>query len=215
VNRPLICRARSIRKSGVDGGALFRAPIPLLALLLLLLVPSPARAEEVAVSVDITRDDCGASGSFVVPVPAGIAWEVLTDYDGIGRYVKSMHSSRMERGDDGRKLVRQDAVASAFLVHRHMHVLLEIEEDPGNRIAFHDILREDFRSYVGQWRLSRVSDGTRVEYEVVAVPRSAIARAVCPGTLRNTAHELLEQVGSEMMRRARERDATGSPHADP
>ena len=176
-----------------------RAPILLIAFLLL--VPGEARPEDVAVTVDNTPGDCGVHGTFVAAVPATIAWAVLTDYDSISRFVKSMYSSRIEHGEDGRKLVRQDAVASAFLVRRHMHVLLEIEEDPGHRIGFRDVLGKDFRSYVGAWKLSAVPGETKVEYELVAVPRSGVARALCRGMLHKAARDLLQEVRAEMMRR--------------
>lgn len=186
---------RRIRRSGANGCA-----IALIAFLQL--IPAPAQPAEVAVIVDDTRGDCGVRGAFVAPVSATIAWKVLTDYDGISRFVKSMHSSRMERGKDGRRLLRQDAVAKVFLVRRHMRVLLEIQEDSGKRISFHDVLGKDFRSYVGEWRLSSVSNETRVEYELLAVPRAAVARALCRGMLHNAARDLLEEVRAEMMRRA-------------
>jgi hypothetical protein len=127
---------------------------------------------------------------------------VLSDYDSIGRFVSSVRSSRMERQPDGRMLLRQDAVGSAFLFKRRMHVLLEIEEEPGSRISFHDVLGKDFRSYVGEWRLTADSLETRVVYEIEAQPRGAFARSLCRGPLRNAARDLLTEVRVEMIRRA-------------
>ena len=181
------------------GNTLSRAFIPVIALFLL--VPGPARADDPAVSVQ-SREGCGVQGVFLAPVPSAIAWQVLTDYDGISRFVHSMQSSRLERGPEGQKRVRQDAVAKAFLVRRHMRLLLEIQEVRGKRIGFRDVLGKDFRSYTGEWRLSAVSGETKVEYEVMAEPRAAVARALCRGMLRNTAQQLLEEVRAEMMRRA-------------
>ena len=200
MNLPWSSRCRGIRRSRGHGRASVVAPIALIAFLLLM--PGLAWPGEVKVVVDNIPGDCGVRGAFVAAVPAAVAWEVLTDYDGISQFVKSMHSSRMERSDDGRRLLRQDVVASVFLVRRHMRVLLEIQETPGKRIVFHDVLGKDFRSYTGEWRLASVANETSVEYELVAVPRAAFARSLCRGMLRNAAHNLLAEVQAEMMRRA-------------
>ena len=200
MSRPRSALGQTMSASGTHGAARYRSSIHLIALLLL--VAAPARAEGVTVTLSDSSGECGVRGGFLAPVPGAIAWAVLTDYDGIARFVKSMHSSRMELGEDGRRLLRQDAVARVFLVRRHMRVLLEIHEDVGRRIDFHDVLGKDFRRYVGAWRVSGTPVETKVEYELVAAPTSGVARALCRGMLRNTARDLLEEVRAEMMRRA-------------
>ncbi len=187
------------RRLAECGGANFCALM--LALALLFLVWGLARTDESAVAVENRGGDCGVHGAFIVHTRGAIAWEVLTDYDGLSGFVTSMHSSRVEQGDFGRKFVRQEAVAKVFFIRRRMRVLLEIQEVPKRRIGFQDVLGKDFRSYVGAWKLSDVTGGTKVEYELVAVPRSAAGRTLCRKLLRDTAQELLEQVRAEMLRR--------------
>lgn len=145
---------------------------------------------------------CHVRGAFRAPVTAAQAWGVLTDYDHISEFVRSMRSSRIERGGDGQLLVRQEAVAGALLLHHRVDVLLEIHEEPGRRIRFSDVLGKDFSTYAGEWRISADTSGTRVEYELEAEPRSAMARAFSHLMLRGTVSELLEQVRAEMLRRA-------------
>jgi len=93
-------------------------------------------------------------------------------------------------------------VGSVFMFKQRIQVLLEIEEEPGTRIGFRDVLGKDFRSYVGEWRLAADSLGTRVVYEIEAQPKGAVARALCRGPLRNAARGLLTEVRVEMIRRA-------------
>ena len=168
----------------------------------LVLLASLAGASDVAVSLSDGRGSCGVHGSFAAPVPRSVAWQVLTDYDSLGRFVRSIEASHLERQPDGRLLVRQSAVGRAFLFRRRVRVLLALELDPGRRVGFHDILGKDFQSYVGEWRLSADSSATRVEYQLDAEPRGIVARAFCRGALHNTARELLTQVRDEMIRRA-------------
>lgn len=182
-------------------GASIRARVWLAVFLL----PSPAaaaRSHEVAVALDNAQGGCRVRGSFQAPVSRAVAWSVLTDYDHIGDFVSSVRSSRIERAADGRRLLRQDAVGKAFLLHPRIQVLLEIREDPGRRIAFHDVLGKDFRAYAGEWRIAADSSAMLVEYELAAEPRSAMGRALCRGMLRHTAQDLLEQVRAEILRRA-------------
>ena len=187
---------QSRRRGGVGIGALARRVAPLL------LAAAMARASDVEVALEDVRGSCRVRGSFAAPVPGTVAWEVLTDYDGIGRFVRSVRASRLEQGSDGRLLLHQDAVSGVFLLRRRMQVLLEIHEDSARRIGFRDVLGKDFRSYVGEWRISADSAGTHVDYELEAEPKAAVVRAFCRGVLRNTVEDLLTEVRAEMMRRA-------------
>jgi len=167
-----------------------------------LVVLAVLAAPDVAVKLSSDRGSCAVHGVFDVPVSQAVAWQVLTDYDSLGRFVRSIEASHLERQPDGRLLVRQTAVGSAFLVRRHVRVLLALELDPDHRIGFRDVLGKDFQSYIGEWRLSTDSSATHVEYRLDAEPRGFVARTFCRGALRNTAQELLTQVRAEMIRRA-------------
>ncbi len=188
--------AGSRRCYGIGIGALARLAV------LLLPAAVSARASDVEVVLEDVRGSCSVRGSFAAPVPGTVAWEVLTDYEGIGQFVRSVRASRLERGSDGQILLRQDAVSGVFLLRRKMQVLLELHEDSARRIGFRDVLGKDFRSYVGEWRISADSAGTQVDYELEAEPKAAVVRAFCRGVLRNTAEDLLTEVRAEMMRRA-------------
>lgn len=190
------------RSGGAGNRALTRAFTRGACLVLLLIATLPAWASSADVAVDDADGSCRVRASFMAPVPRDIAWNVLADYDSIGRFVSSVRTSRMERQPDGRLLLRQDAVGSVFMFKRQIQVLLEIEEEPGTRIHFRDVLGKDFRSYVGEWRIAADSLGTRVVYEIEAQPKGSIARALCRGPLRNAARDLLSEVRAEMIRRA-------------
>lgn len=191
-NRERLCRA----PRGL--AALVRGSLPLLALL----VADRVLAADVSVTLDDVREGCRVRGHFEVAAPVEVVWAVLSDYDGIGEFVRSVRTSRLEKQPDGRELLRQDAVGGTFVFRRRMQVLLEIEEEPGVRIGFRDVLGKDFRHYVGQWSITGGPGGTQVVYELDAEPTSAITRALCRGPMRSAARDLLKQVRTEMMRRA-------------
>ncbi len=188
---------RSGRGRGAGSGALVLAAASVLSF------ASLARSADVLVAPDEESGSCHVRGVFVVPVSLSVAWQVLTDYDGIGKFVPSVRESRLEPQPDGRRLLRQDAVGSMFLIHHRVHVLLQLEEDPERRIAFRDILGKDFRSYAGEWRIASDSTLIQVDYELEAEFKSVMLRPFCRGAMQHAAGDLLEEVRAEMMRRAR------------
>ena len=207
------------RRPGAEG--CLRAGLGVMAFLLAV-GPGPAmlgtaaaatpRADEVRISLDQARGGCHVRGDFHAPVSDTIAWQVLTDYDGIARFVRSVRESRLERGPDGRRRLRQDAVGSAFMIRRRLRVLLELDETAERRIGFRDVLGKDFREYVGEWRLVPDTSGVHIEYELRAEPSSPMLRMFCRGSLLRGAQDLLGEVRAEMVRRetVRRETAKGS-----
>ena len=164
--------------------------------------PKEPASGRVEIELSAVSGACQVAGSFEAPVAPGVVWSVLTDYEGIGRFVSAVRMSRMERQADGSVLLRQNAVGGVFLFRKQMQVLLALEETPCTRIAFHDVAARDFRAYAGEWRVRDDSTSTHVEYHLTAEPRAAVARVLCRGALRNSARDLLAQVRAEILRRA-------------
>lgn len=156
----------------------------------------------VHVTLDRAGNACHVRGEFHVAVSPATAWQVLTDYDGITRFVHSVRESRLERGPGGERRLRQDAVGSAFFVRHRVHVLLELDEVAERRLGFRDVLDRDFRVYAGEWRCAPDSGGVRIEYELRAEPSSALLRMFCRSSLLRGAQDLLAEVRAEMVRRA-------------
>ena len=162
---------------------------------------APARAVEVAVDVRESEGMYRIHGTFTAAVLPAIAWDVLTDYEHIGAFVKSVRTSAFVDRPDGRRVLRQDALAGGFLFRRLVRVELVLEEHAG-RIAFHDVLGRDFRQYAGAWSLLASSAGTEVGYVLDADPLAGVPALLGRGAMSRSARDLLTQVRSEMLRRA-------------
>ena len=202
-----IRRAATVRPGSAN---LVRAGLCVWTLLLLavsapgvsaLAAPPAQSADSVSVSLDDAAGGCHAHGWFLAPVSVAIAWQVLTDYEGIPRFVRAVLESRLEQGPDGQRRLRQDAVGSSFFMRRRVHVLLRLDEVMNRRIGFRDVLGRDFREYLGEWRIVPDTTGVRIEYELSAEPSSRLLRMFCRGSLRRGAQDLLGQVRDEMLRR--------------
>src|SRR5918995_4321867 len=125
------------------------------------------------VSVDVERGTDKAyvvDAAFDVNAPATIAWEVLTDYEGIGRFVSSIRQSTVKQRNGGRVLLEQYGVGRAWIVSLPMHVVLEVREQDQRRLAFRDLCGKSFTTYEGAWELTTIGGGTHVVYRLKADP---------------------------------------------
>jgi carbon monoxide dehydrogenase subunit G len=175
--------------------------------------PAAAGGSEVSLSVAGTSNLYQVEGAFVAPVSAGVAWNVLADYDHISRFVPSVHSSSAEHTPEG-WIVRQEVVAGVFPFHRTLHVALAIREEDEHRIDFHDTLGKDFEHYTGNWTLVADSVGTRVTYSLNAELRQPVPDMIGRGMMAHGARQLLKQVRDEMVRRARHPGTNGEPSGE-
>ena len=155
-----------------------------------------------AVALTKTPDGYQVDGICPVRATRATAWSVLTDYEGIDRFVPSMRVSRVLSRTPDHWVVEQIASARVFVFGRKMRVVLEIHEQPPDSIRFEDIAREDFSSYRGLWRIEGRGTATRVIYRVTAVPRFSVPDFVLRRALRTSIQSLLTDVGREIERRA-------------
>lgn len=181
--------------------------VPWLPLLLLSAGALVARGDDLTLNVDDARGVYRVHGAFTAPVSTAVAWAVLTDYDHIGDFVKSVRASHVEHRGNGWLLLRQDARGGTFPLQRTMHVQLDVREHPGRQITFADQLGQDFRVYNGEWIVRPAPGGADVQYTLDARPMAAMPRTLGRAWIGHAARELLTQVRMEMIRRG-----GGAPH---
>jgi hypothetical protein len=160
-----------------------------------------ANPADLAVTVHHEDGAYRVNGVFTVEVSRAVAWDVLTDYEGIGGFVGSVRRSVMERGPDGQLVLRQDAVAGPFPFKRRMQVALRLDERAQERIAFRDVLERDFHRYDGEWTLMVDGAETQIHYNLEAEPRTSMPKAIGRSVLMGIAKDLLTRVRLEMLRR--------------
>ena len=165
--------------------------------------PKVRAADDVSLAFTQTADSIyRINGSFVTLAPRRVIWSVLTDYDGIDRFVTSMRESHVRRRDSDSLLVEQAAVVRLFLFSRTVHLVLDVRETPYESIRFVDIRHRDLRSYHGSWELHDVPGGIRVDYAVTAGGDFDGAGFFAKRGVTSTARSLLREVRAEVVRRA-------------
>jgi len=156
------------------------------------------------VTVRVTK---GAEG-FVIEgrsrlrATAAVAWDVLTDYDDIDRFVSSMRESRVTGRGSDYLLVEQVAVGRLLFFSRRMTTVLRVHEEPPGLIRFEDVLGRDFDRYRGEWKIVDGGDQIEISYRLTARPSFAIPDVVARGSFQRTVRSLISEVGAEIERRA-------------
>ena len=181
-------------------------PLHHLALFVALsILAAPSLSANSPVSVDVERAGDQAyvvDAAFDVNVPAPLAWEVLTDYEGIGRFVSSIRQSTIKKREAGRVVLEQHGVGRAWIISLPMHVVLDVREQDQRVLAFRDVCGKSFTTYEGTWALSTTAGGTRVTYRLKADPNGRQPAMLARSAIRGSVKKLLDEVRQEILARA-------------
>lgn len=177
------------------------------ALLLLSVTAWQAAAgEPMSVSIVPEEGAYKVGGRFTVAVAAQQAWDVLTDYEGMPRFVSDITTSRvLRRGPDG-PTIEQSGSGRFLFVTRSVTLTMAVIEEHPFRISFRDVDGRKFRRYEGAWRIEPSEGGSVITYELLAEPDPSLGpRFAARRVLSANARRLLQEVRDEIERRAARR----------
>lgn len=143
------------------------------------------------------------NASFAVAASPEVAWQVLTDYAGLPRFVESLKRSIVVSDANGLLQVEQEGAGRFGFVSQRFHVLLTIQENATkNRLDFHDTCGQSFHRYRGAWTVEPRDGFTLVTYQLEARPRFFAPGPLASRASKSNVRSLLNGVRSEMARRA-------------
>ena len=175
------------------------------SIIVLSLLCAPTLGATRAISVDVenaARKTYVVDAAFDVNAPATVAWEVLTDYEGIGRFVSSIRHSTIKKRESGRVLLEQHGVGRAWIVSLPMHVVLDVREESQRILIFRDVCGKSFSTYAGAWELIAIEGGTHVSYRLKADPNGRQSAVLARSAIRGGVKKLLNEVRNEILARA-------------
>lgn len=145
---------------------------------------------------------------FTVAQPGSTALAVLTDYEGIPKFMPDVRTSAVLERGQGRMIVEQEAVGRVMMFSKRVHLVLEVREEPGT-IRFRDLCGQSFARYEGSWRIVEQDGMTTISYELIAKPTFDVPGFMLKRLLKRDAKQTIEQLQVEMAARAALRDEAG------
>jgi carbon monoxide dehydrogenase subunit G len=155
-------------------------------------------------SVDITQTGDGYVANIVMqaPVPPKIAWDVLTDFENMEKWVPNVRESKVVTNEGNTLTIEQKGTAKFGLLSIPYTSVRKMELEPEKSILATQV-SGNMRRLVSLMRVSADGTGTRLDYKLEMTP-SAIASSVMSKDFLK--HELTEQftaIVGEMVRRAK------------
>ena len=164
---------------------------------------SASAAQEAPPSVTVRAVDgvYTVDARFEVDASAATVRNVLTDYEGIPRFMPDVRKSVIRERDGSRVLVEQEAVSKVLMFSKTVHLLLAVTEGP-HAIAFVDRCGKSFSRYEGAWTF--VDDGGRtiVTYRLSAKPTFSVPPFMLKRLLDSNARDTIAQLRAESAVRA-------------
>jgi ribosome-associated toxin RatA of RatAB toxin-antitoxin module len=171
----------------------------MLLLALALALATDASAPDVTVREE--RGVYSVSARFVVPQTPAAVVGVLTDYEGIPRFMPGVKKSTVLERTPGRALVEQEALSHLMMFSKTVHLVLEITEG-ADGLRFHDRSGKSFTRYEGSWQLSEVAGGTEIRYLLTAQPSFDVPEFVLKRLLKRDSGEMIDSLRREIAARS-------------
>jgi ribosome-associated toxin RatA of RatAB toxin-antitoxin module len=180
-----------------------RLHIAAAALFLWMIGVSPAAVAErdLRVNADSDWGVVTIQADMLVPADAKTAWQVLTDYNNLARFVPEMESSRVISKPGQPLRIEQQGKSGilSFLVPEY--IVLQIEEKPVEHIRFKAIAGS-VSSMRGEWRIVGAGNPVRVIYTARIVPLLPLPPLLGTAMIENDVESKLSAVRREIARRA-------------
>ena len=169
-----------------------------------LLAGSRVAATETPIrSIEITQDSDGYTANVVMfaPVPASVAWEVLTDFDHMAAWVPNVRQSKVVGRDGNTVTVEQQGVAEFGIVSFPYTSVRQMQLEL-LRTVHSTQIKGSMKRLDSLMTLRPESNGTQLTYHLEMVPAGLASAVLSKDFLK---HELTEQFSAiigEMVRRA-------------
>jgi hypothetical protein len=166
----------------------------------------PAAAEAIETRIERQGEYITVSASALMQVDARIAWEVLSDYDNLARFIPDMTSSRAVSRSGNRVLVEQKGEFGFFFYRQPVDVLLEVLEVPPHRIDARRIAG-NIRELETRYELGTSAAGVRFDYSGRFIPGFSVPPLIGMPIVRRIVERRFRAMVEEIVRRdALERD---------
>jgi hypothetical protein len=176
------------------------------ACLALLFLGSAGAATETPIrSIDIAQTSDGFVADVVMfaPVPASVAWDVLTDFDHQAAWVPNVRESKVIARDGNAMTVEQHGVAKFGLASFSYVSVRQVQIDPQRTVHSTQVKGDSTKRLESLMTLKPDGGGTQLNYHLEIVPAGLAALAVSKDTLDRQLRDQFTAIIEEMGRRVR------------
>jgi hypothetical protein len=170
------------------------------ALSVLFLVSHNALAKP-AISIERDGDTIRILAKLQVDAHHHIAWQVLTDYNNLARFVPGMQISRIVSRPGEPILLKQIGQSGFLMLTFPVEVVTQITEIQLEAIRFFAV-SGNLKSQSGEWRIKQEGDRTLVIYQSSIVPGFWVPPLIGPAIISQDVGGKMIGIAEEMQRRA-------------
>jgi len=159
-----------------------------------------AAAEAIETRIERQGEYITVNASALMQVDARIAWEVLSDYDNLARFIPDMKSSRVVSRSGGRVRVEQTGEFGFFFYRQPVDVTLEVFEQPPHRIDARRIAG-NIRELETRYELGTSDAGVRFGYSGRFIPAFSLPPLIGMPIVRRIVERRFRALVEEIVRR--------------
>jgi carbon monoxide dehydrogenase subunit G len=174
------------------------------ALFALAFAPLAAAADNPIRNIDIVQNDQGfvATVEMYAPVQSGVAWDVLTDFDNMHKWVPNVKSSQIASREGNAMTVERKGLAKFGLLSFPYTSVRRMDLDPQKTIKATQ-LQGSMRRMMSLMKVTADGGGTRLDYRLELEPAGPAAVVLSKDFLKHEITEQFTAVVGEMVRRAK------------
>lgn len=166
-----------------------------------LLVGLPAAAGDITVRIERAGDEFVLEGAFHVAVTPAVAWAVLTDYEGMPKFVEDLRESHVVEHEGDRLRVVQRGLTRLGPFSFDYDVEREVVLEP-MRALHSRALRGNVKKLDMHTLVDPDGTGTRIRFRAAMIPDFWVPPLVGERLIRTRFERQFESLSKEMRRRA-------------
>jgi ribosome-associated toxin RatA of RatAB toxin-antitoxin module len=158
-------------------------------------------AEDLAVEVERNGERYAVRAEATLAAAAALAWQVLTDYDNLPRFIPGLSKSAVLARSGDRVLLEQAGEARFLLFSYPMQTRLEVLESPQAQITSRAVAG-NLKRMNGRYELQRLGSALRLRYSGEIEPDFELPPLIGTWALRAMVEEQFAAMVAEIERRA-------------
>jgi hypothetical protein len=176
-------------------------PLSLLLGLLAALAGAASGAEDFAIEVERDGERFSVQARAMLAAPAALAWQVLTDYDNLPRFIPGLSASAVLLREANRATLRQKGEARFLVFSYPIEVRLEVLESPHAWVTSRAV-GGNMKRMSGRYDLQPAGTGVLLRYTGELEPDFALPPLVGTLAVRGMVEEQFAAMAAEIERRA-------------